>query len=315
MEKVQILSGSAHPELAKSVANHLNLPLTPIEIKRFKDGEIYCRIEKSVRGNTVFVIQPTSPPVNDHLVELLIIVDALKRASAREINVVMPYFGYCRQDRKTRNREPITARLVANLLEAAGVDRVLTFDLHAGQEQGFFNIPVDNLSTLPLFTRYFLDKKMDNLVVVSPDIGGSKRTYDFASMLGVSMAIIDKRRPDHNKAEVMHVIGDVEGKHVLLVDDIIDSGGTIIVAVTKVRELGATGVSVAATHALFSDGAYEKITQSGVDEIIVSDTIPSPATAVISIAKTLAMSIRTIYMSEPMGKLFDDMMSDLRLKK
>jgi ribose-phosphate pyrophosphokinase len=314
--KLKILSGSANLALAQEVAEHLGIPLTPIDIRKFRDGEVWCRIGESVRGQTVFVIQPTCPPVNDNLMELLVIVDALKRASAQEINVVIPYFGYARQDRKSRPREPISAKLVANMIQAAGVDRVIAFDLHMGQVQGFFDIPTDNIEAMPLLAKHFLDKQLNDVIVISPDIGGTIRARKMAQALNTQLAIIDKRRPRPGEAEVVNVIGDVEGKRAIIMDDIIDSGGTIVHAAARILELGAIEVYAAATHAVFSDGAIDKLVHSPLKEIVVTNTIPikkrHEKLSVLSIANVLAHSIHSIHEAESMGKVFEEFYGNLR---
>ncbi|MDD9953562.1 MAG: ribose-phosphate pyrophosphokinase [Candidatus Woesearchaeota archaeon] len=317
--KVKLLSGTANEPLAKEVAKELGMPLTPVTIKQFNDGEMYCRIEESVRGHTCFVFQSTSAPANDNLMELLILVDALKRASAKEINAVIPYYGYGRQDRKARSREPISAKLVANMLQAAGVDRVITFDLHVRQIQGFFDIPTDNLAVLPLMADYFLKKKLKNCVVVSPDVGGSVRARRLAELLNARIALVDKRRPRHGEAVVTNVVGDVKNKNAILLDDIIDSGGTITGAAKKIKELGAREVYVACSHPVFSKNAVRKLGIKAIKEVVVTNTIPVQKKAknmkVISIGKLLAVSIKRIYTAEPMGVVFDKMYSSLKKKK
>ena len=321
MEKIALISGSANKELAKEISAYLNIPLTPVETKRFNDGETYVHIEKSVRGSVVFLIQPTSPSVNDNLIELLLIVDALRRASAKEINVVVPYFGYARQDRKALPREPISARLVANLIEAAGVNRLVTFDLHVDQIQGFFNIPVDNLEAVSLIADYILDKKLNDIVVVSPDVGGARRARRLAKILDVNIAIIDKRRPEHGVAEIMNIIGDVEGKNAILFDDIIDSAGTITRAANALKEKGAKEIYICATHALFSEPAIERLKDESIKEVIITNTIDIPKEKrldmikIISLAQILAESINRIYKGEPMGVLFDGLYDKLSKKR
>ena len=309
--RIALIAGRANPELAKEISTHLNVPLTPIEIKRFNDGEIYVHIEKSVRGAIVFILQPTSQPVNDHLMELLLIVDACKRASAKEINAIIPYYGYSRQDRKTIPREPISAKLVANLIEAAGVHRVVTFNLHVDQIQGFFNIPVDNLESLPLIANYLNDKQIKDCVVVSPDVGGAKRARRLAKLLNTQIAIIDKRRPKHGLAEILHVIGTVKGKNVILVDDIIDTAGTISGAAKALVEKGAKDVYITATHGIFTGNATKLLQDKSIKEVIITNTIQLPEEKkfhhlkIISIGKVLAESINRIYEGEPMGVIFD----------
>ncbi|HLC96329.1 MAG TPA: ribose-phosphate pyrophosphokinase [Candidatus Nanoarchaeia archaeon] len=309
--RIALIAGRANPELAKEISTHLNVPLTPIEIKRFNDGEIYVHIEKSVRGAIVFILQPTSQPVNDHLMELLLIVDACKRASAKEINAIIPYYGYSRQDRKTIPREPISAKLVANLIEAAGVHRVVTFNLHVDQIQGFFNIPVDNLESLPLIANYLNDKQIKDCVVVSPDVGGAKRARRLAKLLNTQIAIIDKRRPKHGLAEILHVIGTVKGKNIILVDDIIDTAGTISGAAKALVEKGAKDVYITATHGIFTGNATKLLQDKSIKEVIITNTIQLPEEKkfhhlkIISIGKVLAESINRIYEGEPMGVIFD----------
>lgn len=302
-----LLRGSANPKLAERISRSLGVELTPVEIKRFNDGETYVRIGKSVRGCHVFVIQPTSPPVNDNLMELLIIVDALKRASAKEITAVIPYYGYARQDRKATSREPITARLVATLMEAAGINRVVTFDLHVDQIQGFFNIPVDNLVAMPILAKSIIDKKLDNLVIVAPDVGGATRARRLAKTLYADMAIIDKRRPAHGESKIMHVIGKVKGKNAILIDDIIDTAGTVAAAASELKKKGVKDVYICATHALLSKEAVKKLSNEDIKEVIVTDTImlpqekTLPKIKIVSLAPFIAELINCVYEGEPMG--------------
>jgi ribose-phosphate pyrophosphokinase len=285
-----LLSGSSNPELAEKISKKLDIPLTPVEIKRFNDGETYVRIGKSVRGSHVFIIQPTSPPVNDNLMELLIITDALRRASAKEITAVIPYFGYSRQDRKSLPREPISAKLVSHLIEEAGVDRVITFDLHVDQIQGFFYIPVDNLAAMPILAKSILDKKLDDVVVVSPDVGGAKRARRLAEVLHTEMAIIDKRRQAHGKSEVLNVIGEVKDKNAILIDDIIDTAGTISNAASEIKKRGAKKVYICATHPILSKDAVKKLGNKDIEEIIVTDTIKIPEEKMLSKIKVVSLS-------------------------
>ncbi|MEA2037404.1 MAG: ribose-phosphate pyrophosphokinase [Nanoarchaeota archaeon] len=312
-DKISILAGTANLELAKEISSHLKIPLTPVEVKHFNDGEIYTHIEKSVRGSTVFLIQPTSPPVNDKLIEFLLITDALRRASAKEINAVIPYYGYSRQDRKNMPREPISAKLVANLIETAGADRVITFDLHVDQIQGFFNIPVDNLETVSLIANYLLDKNLEDVVVVSPDVGGARRARKLANILGTDIAVIDKRRPKHGVAEIMNVIGKVKEKNAILVDDMIDTAGTITTAAKALKKKGAKDIYICATHALLSSSAVEKLKDDSIKEVIVTNTIDIPEEKkfdklkIISLSKLLADSITKIHQGTPMGLLFDNL--------
>ena len=320
-DKIKLIAGTANSELAKEISSYLNTALTPITIKKFNDGETYCKIEKSVRGSHVFIIQSTSPPVNENLMELLVIVDAAKRASAKEITTVIPYYGYGRQDRKAEPREPITAKLVANLITKAGVDRVVTFDLHVDQIQGFFDIPVDNLEALPLLADYILDKKLKDIVVVSPDTGGTSRARKIAQYLNASLALIDKRRPKHNESQVMHIIGDVSGKTALLVDDMIDTGGTMVSSAKALIDAGALDVYACVTHPVFSGDAVKKLQDSPIKEIIITNTIPlSPEKRiaklkVISIGPLLAESIKRIYEGNPMGVIFDGLYDKLAKKR
>ncbi len=320
-KKISLIAGSSNIELAKEISSHLKTELTPIEIKSFNDGETYVHIEKSVRGSIVFIIQPTSPPVNDKLIELLLIIDACKRASAKEINVIIPYYGYSRQDRKNLPREPISAKVVANLIETAGADRVVTFDLHIDQIQGFFNIPVDNLEAISLVSNYILDKKLKDLVVVSPDVGGARRARRLAKILDTNIAIIDKRRPEHGVAEIMNIIGKVKDRNAIITDDIIDSAGTITGAAKALKEKGAKDIYITATHALFSGPAVERLQDDSIKEVIVTNTIAIPEDKrfhnlkVISLAKLLADSITRIYEGTPMGVLFDDIYKKIEQKR
>jgi ribose-phosphate pyrophosphokinase len=320
-KKISLLAGSSNIELAKEISSHLKIPITPIEIKNFNDGELYVHIEKSVRGSNVFIIQPTSPPVNENLMQLLLITDACKRASAKEINAVIPYLGYSRQDRKNMPREPISAKLVANLIETAGVNRVVTFDLHVDQIQGFFNIPTDNLEAISLIADYLLEKKLKDIVVVSPDVGGARRARKLAKILDTNIAIIDKRRPVHGVAEIMNVIGDVKDKNAIITDDIIDSAGTISSAAKVLKEKGAKDIYIVATHALFSGQAIERLKDKAIKEVIVTNTIDISKEKrfdklkIISLAKLLANSITKIYEGTPMGILFDDLYKKIEEKR
>ncbi len=319
--KITLIAGTSNPELAKEISSYLNIPLTPVEVKRFNDGEIYVHIEKSVRGSKVFIIQPTSAPTNDSLIELLLIVDACRRASAEEINAIITYYGYSRQDRKTVPREPISAKLVANLIEAAGVDRVVTFDLHVDQIQGFFNIPVDNLESLPLIADYLLDKKLKDTVVVAPDVGGAKRARRLAKLLDTQIAIIDKRRPEHGVAEVLNIIGKVKDKNAIIFDDIIDTAGTITGAAKVLKEKGAKDIYLAATHAIFSGTAVQRLKDKPIKEVIVTNTIQLTeqkqfkTLKVISIASLLSESIRRIFEGEPMGVIFEGLHNKILSKR
>ncbi len=320
-KKISLLAGTANLELAKEISSDLKIPLIPIETKHFNDGEIYVHIEKSIRGSNVFIIQPTSPPVNENLMQLLLIVDACKRASAKEINVIIPYYGYSRQDRKNTPREPISAKLVANLIETAGADRVVTFDLHVDQIQGFFNIPVDNLEAISLIADYILDKKLKDIVVVAPDVGGARRARKLAKILDTNIAIIDKRRPEHGVAEIMNIIGKVKDKNAILIDDIIDSAGTITGAAKALKEKGVKDIYIAATHAILSGPAIERLEDGSIKEVIITNTIDIPKEKrlnklkIISLAKLLADSINKIYEGTPMGVLFDDLYKKIEEKR
>ena len=319
-EHFKLISGTANRKLAEEVAKILKVPLTPVEIKRFHDGEIYCRVLESVRGCDVFIIQPTSPDASLNLMELLIMVDALKRSSPDRITAVIPYYGYCRQDKKTKPREPITAKLVANMIETAGVDRVIMFDLHVAQVQGFFDIPSDNLDVIPLFGDYIAGKKLKDIVVVSPDAGGAARARSFGKVLNTSIAIVDKRRQEQNVAEVKNVIGDVKGKTALIVDDIIDTAGTATEAANIVIKFGAKEVYALATHGVLSGTAAERISKSPLKEVIVTNTIEISKEKmisklkVISIAPFLAETIKRTHEGLPMGVVYEQMYKKLEKK-
>ncbi|MCK8826752.1 ribose-phosphate pyrophosphokinase [Natroniella acetigena] len=306
----KIFAGNANPDLAQKICDYLKTDLLSSEVKRFSDGEIGVEITESVRGDDVFVIQPTCPPVNENLMELLIMVDALKRASAREITAVVPYYGYARQDRKAKPRDPVTAKLIANLLTQAGADRMLAIDLHARQIQGFFDIPVDNLFGAPILADYFLEKDLDDIIVVAPDIGGVKRARDFAEKLNTSIAIIDKRRPEANVSEVMNIIGDVQNKNVILVDDMIDTAGTITNAAAALKEQGAKDIFATCTHPLFSGPAIDRLKGSAINELVVTDTIPLSKeknfdqVTVLSVAPLMAKGIERIYNDQSVSVLF-----------
>ena len=314
---LKIISGTANKRLAEEVARLLKVPLTPVEIKRFSDGEIYCRILESVRGCDVYIIQPTSADASLHLMELLIMVDALKRSSPERVTAVIPYFGYARQDKKTKAREPITAKLVANMIQVAGVDRVIMFDLHVAQVQGFFDIPSDNLDIIPQFAGYILGKKLKNIVVVSPDAGGAARARTFGKVLNAPIAIIDKRRPEANVAQVENVIGDVEGKSAVIVDDIIDTAGSITEAAKILIGHGAKEVYALATHGVLSGPAMERIGKSHLKEVIITNTIELPKEKaiaklkIISIGSLLSEDIRRTHEGLPMGVVYEEMYKKL----
>jgi len=309
--KLKIFSGNAHPELAAEIAEYLGVHVSAASVKKFSDGEINVAIDESVRGADVYVVQPTSNPVNDNLLELLIMVDALRRASARRINVVIPYYGYARQDRKAKARDPITAKLVANLIVASGAHRVVAVDLHAGQIQGFFDIPVDHLLGVPILAEYFLNKHINDFVVVSPDLGGVTRARAFADRLHAPLAIIDKRRPRPNVAEIMHIIGEVEGKRVIMIDDIIDTAGTITLGAEALLKNGATEVYACCTHPVLSGPAFERLAKSPIKEVVATNTIcldkeqKLDKLKVLSIAPLLGEAIIRIHEDLSVSKLFD----------
>ena len=312
---MKLISGTANEALAKGIADVLDVPLTRLEINRFRDQEIFVRVMENVRGEDIFLVQPTSAPANDHLMELLIIIDALRRASAKRITAVIPYFGYARQDRKTGGRTPISAKLVANLITSAGADRVLTVDLHAGQIQGFFDIPTDNLFGQPVFVNDIKDQltqaQRQELLFVSPDTGGVVRTRSIAKMFNADIAIVDKRRPKAGESEVMNIIGDVAGRHCILYDDIIDSGGTIVNAAQALKDHGASSVSAYITHGVLSGPAVERIAGSELKEVVILDTIGQPEAVKdcdkireLSAATLLGEAIRRIANDESVSKLF-----------
>lgn len=310
--EIKILAGNASKELAEKIAKQLNVPVLDCEVGTFSDGEICVNMNETVRGCDVFVVQSTNSPVNNNLMELLIMIDALKRASAGRITAVIPYYGYARQDRKAKARDPITAKLVANLIVAAGADRVLTMDLHASQIQGYFDIPLDHLLGGPLLSEYFNEKNIEDLVVVSPDLGSVTRSRKFANSLNgeVPIAIIDKRRPRPNVCEVMNLIGEVEGKNVILLDDMIDTAGTIVNAVEAVKKFGAKDVYVCCTHAVLSGPAIERIENSSMKELVVLDTIQLPEEKQIekikvkSVAPIFAEAIEKIFSNKSVSELF-----------
>lgn len=276
-KKVKLFTLNSNPELAREISDAIGVPISNSEVKRFADGEVNVNINETVRGHHVFVVQPTSNPVNEHLMELLIMTDALKRASAKTINLIIPYYGYSRQDRKARPRQPISAKLVANLLQTAGASRVIMMDLHAAQIQGFFDIPIDHFQAMPIFADYFKEKQLENIVVVSPDHGGVTRARDLARRLTDSpIAIIDKRRPEPNKAEVMNIIGEVKGKNCILIDDMIDTAGSICAAAQALKNAGALDIYACATHALLSGPAVERIDASPLKEVIFTNTVRIP---------------------------------------
>jgi ribose-phosphate pyrophosphokinase len=309
---IKLFGGGSNRALANEISATLDVPLAELTIFRYSDGEIGVRIDESVRGEDVFVIQPTCPPVNENLMELLVIVDALRRASADRITAVIPYFGYARQDRKIRPREPISAKLVANLLTAAGCQRILSIDLHAGQIWGFFDIPLDHLPSRMILGDYIAHKELENLVIVSPDVGGVPRARDFAKQLGAPIAIIDKRRDKPNQVkEIVHVIGKVHRKTAIIVDDIVDTAGTLTLGAQALLKRGVTAVYACATHALLSGAAIQRIASSPIQELIVTNTIPLPPEkqsdkiTVLSVAPLLAEAIRRVNEDRSVSQLFD----------
>ena len=307
MRGYKIFAGTASQAFAAEVCNHLDIPVAKADIKRFSDGEISVQIAESVRGRDVFIIQSTGAPSNDNLMELLIMTDALRRSSASSITAVIPYFGYARQDRKAAPRVPITARLVADMYEKAGIDRLVTIDLHAGQIQGFFDIPVDNLYGAIIFQDYIEKKNLPNPVIASPDIGGVARARYFAKNLGLEMVIVDKRREKANESEVMNIIGDVEGKDVIMIDDMVDTAGTMVKAAAALKAKGAASVMACATHAVLSGKAYDHLDKGELDELIVSNTLvskPHPNVKVLTVAPLFAEVIRRVYHNESVNSLF-----------
>ncbi|HHW62096.1 MAG TPA: ribose-phosphate pyrophosphokinase [Syntrophomonadaceae bacterium] len=310
--RMKLFTGNANPCLAKEIAEYLGISIGNANVSRFSDGEISVAIDESVRGVDVFVVQPSCSPGNENLMELLIMIDAFRRASASRINAVIPYYGYARQDRKSRARDPITAKLVANLIVEAGANRIVAVDLHATQIQGFFDIPVDHLPGVPTLAEYFKGKGLDGeAVVLSPDVGGVTRARDLAAKLGAPLAIVDKRRPEPNISEVMHVIGDVSGKSVIVVDDIIDTAGTVCQAAEVMMQKGAKEVYAACTHPVFSGPAIERLSRAPIKEIVVTNTIPLenekhlPNIKVLSIAPLIGEAILRIHEDLSVSKLFE----------
>ena len=304
---IALFSGRSNPELARKIAAAFRRDLGKVGIKNFSDGEIYVHYEESIRGTNLFIIQSTHPPA-DNWMELFLMIDAARRASARQITAVIPYFGYGRQERKDQPRVSIAAKMVANMLETAGIDRVLTMDLHASQIQGFFDVPVDHLYGSAVFIDYFRQFDLSNLVVVAPDVGGIKMARAYSRRLGAELALIDKRRPRQNVAEVMNIIGEVKGKNVLLIDDIIDTAGTLTSAARALREAGALDIMAACTHPLLSGRAYERIEASELSRLVVTDTIPLPHPSekitVVSVAEHFADAINRIYTDDSVSTLF-----------
>jgi len=310
LTRLKLFAGNANTDLAREICAFLSVPLGAALVKRFSDGEINVDIGENVRGADVFIVQPTCPPVNDHLVELLVLMDALKRSSAKRVTAVIPYYGYARQDRKVLPRAPITAKLVADLLTAAGVSRVLTVDLHAGQIQGFFNIPVDHLYAAPVMLEYIKANWGDDIVFVSPDAGGVERARAFAKRLNATLAIIDKRRAGPNESKVMNIIGDVEGKTAVILDDMVDTGGTMVQGADALRENGARRVFACATHPVLSGPAIERLENSTIEQLVVTNTIPLGKKAeckkirVLSVAGLLGEAIKRIHFNDSVSSLF-----------
>lgn len=311
-DKIRIFSGNSNPSLAQKICDNLEVPLGAARVRRFSDGEVMVEIGENVRGRDVYIIQSTCAPTNDNLMELLVMTDALKRASAATITAVMPYYGYARQDRKAAPRTPITAKLVADLITTSGIDRVVTIDLHAGQIQGFFNIPVDNLYAAPVILDYLKDRfKGEEAVMVSPDAGGTERARAFAKRLGCTLAVIDKRRTGPNVAEVMHLIGDVRDKVAIILDDMIDTAGTLTQAAKALKENGAKAIYACATHGVLSGPAIERINNSDIEEVVLTDTVPlgekettTTKIRMLSVASLLGEAIRRIHEDESVSSLF-----------
>ena len=310
-KKLKIFTGNANPALAREICDYLGLPLGEAFVGRFNNGEVQIMIDESVRGKDVFIIQPTSYPVNDNLMELMVMADALKRASARHITAVVPYYGYARQDRKTRGREPITAKLVANLMQTSGITRLVTVDLHAGQIQGFFDVPVDHLYGASILAKYINEKNLEDAIVVSPDLGGVTRARDLADRIGAPIAIIEKKRPEPGVAKVMNLIGDVKGKNCIIVDDIVDTAGSLVEGAKALEEFGAKSVTAAVTHAVLTDPASERIANSNIKELIVTNTMPLPENCKLenvtqlSVAPLLGEAIMRIFHEVSVSNLFD----------
>ncbi len=306
--KLKLIAGNANPILAQQISQNLGIELSEAKIGRFSDGEIQVKIIDSVRGSDCYIIQPTCAPVNENIMELLVIADALKRASARRITAVIPYYGYARQDRKAEPRVPITSKLIANLITASGINRVLTMDLHARQIQGFFDIPVDHLYARPVLFQYFKDLNLDNPIVVSPDAGGVERARAFAKLLNADLAIVDKRRPRPNEAAIMNIIGDVKGRNAIILDDMIDTGGTLTKVANAIKDAGAVTVYAAASHGVLSGEAIEKIKNSALQEVVITDSIVHdkdlPKIKILSVASLLAEAIKKIYNDESLNTLF-----------
>ena len=312
MDKIAVLSGNAHPELAKEICGYLKVKLADIFVGKFSEGEIRVKINDNIRGKDVFIVQPTCPPANDTLMELLIMIDAVKRASAQRITAVMPYYGYARQDRKDQPRVPITAKLVANLLTVSGANRVLTMDLHAGQIQGFFDIPLDHLFSIGVFIDYFSKLKIKDLVIVSPDVGGIKMARAYAKRIGASLAIIDKRRESPEKTEAMHILGEVKGKNAIIVDDLIATGSSLFDGVDTLKKAGAENIYAAICHGVLSGPAIERLDKcKNLKKLLITNSIPladdkkHERIEVLSVAELLGEAIKRIHNEESVSSLFD----------
>ena len=311
MPDMKLFAGNATPELAQRIANRLYTSLGDAAVGRFSDGEVSVQINENVRGGDIFIIQSTCAPTNDNLMELVVMVDALRRASAGRITAVIPYFGYARQDRKTRGREPITAKLVANLMQTSGITRLVTIDLHAGQIQGFFDVPVDHLYGASILAKYINEKNLEDVIVVSPDLGGVTRARDLADRIGAPIAIIEKKRPEPGVAKVMNLIGDVKGKNCIIVDDIVDTAGSLVEGAKALEEFGAKSVMAAVTHAVLTDPASERIANSNIKELIVTNTMPLPENCKLdnvtqlSVAPLLGEAIMRIFHEVSVSNLFD----------
>ena len=309
-KKIKLFALNSNKELAQEISDYLGIPLSDCSVEKFADGEVAININETVRGHSVFVIQSTSTPVNDNYMQLLIMIDALKRASAEQINIIMPYYGYSRQDRKAAPRQPISAKLMADLLQTAGADRIMCLDLHAAQIQGFFDIPIDNFLAFPIFAEYFVNKKLDDVVVVSPDHGGVTRARKLAVVLDAPIAIVDKRRPKPNSAEIMNIIGDIKGKNCIIIDDMIDTAGTISIVISALKERGAKEVFACCSHALLSGNAVEKISKTPIKELVITNSVelaPEKQTSYmvkLSIAELLSRGILNIIKDQPVSDLF-----------
>ena len=309
-KKIKLFALNSNKELAQEISDYLGIPLSDCSVEKFADGEVAININETVRGHSVFVIQSTSTPVNDNYMQLLIMIDALKRASAEQINIIMPYYGYSRQDRKAAPRQPISAKLMADLLQTAGADRIMCLDLHAAQIQGFFDIPIDNFLAFPIFAEYFVNKKLDDVVVVSPDHGGVTRARKLAVVLDAPIAIVDKRRPKPNSAEIMNIIGDIKGKNCIIIDDMIDTAGTISIVISALKERGAKEVFACCSHALLSGNAVEKISKTPIKELVITNSVElapekqTPYMVKLSIAELLSRGILNIIKDQPVSDLF-----------